>query len=228
MRFDVKRLRTRGEMDKQINGAIFPFWDKLTSERRAQMVDSLIVKKYSAHTQEAVEKFAGESPVWIVSQGKVRVFIESEEGQNYKLITLHQGESCGAFMALGHSRYYIKADIEADTQICIVKRMLSKELLLTEKSVQIFVTECNAFFCACMLDVIGDLVFSGLKDRLFRRLQEYMQEAKNGEINITHEELASELGTSREVISRILKNMAQDGSITLKRKKIILNHGKNT
>ena len=59
-----------------------------------------------------------------------------------------------------------------------------------------------------------------------RCLMEYGAEAENGEICVTHEELANNLGISREVVSRLLKDMAKEGHLSMQRKRIILNKDK--
>ena len=73
-----------------------------------------------------------------------------------------------------------------------------------------------------LLDVVNAVAFHKLDQRLFDYIQNKSQLSKNKTLSITHEQLAQELGTARVVISRLLKQMENEGIITLGRNKITL------
>tara|TARA_B110000211_G_C13930683_1_gene487025 strand:+ start:444 stop:758 length:315 start_codon:yes stop_codon:yes gene_type:complete len=74
-----------------------------------------------------------------------------------------------------------------------------------------------------MLKVIDSLAFMKMDERLFKHLQDKCMVIGSFELVINHRELALELNSSREVISRLLKKMEIEGKITLKRNLIVLN-----
>ena len=74
-----------------------------------------------------------------------------------------------------------------------------------------------------LLDVINAVSFKKLDDRIVTLLKRKASVYGSKEFSITHQQLAEELGTTREVVSRLLKQMEKQQLITLSRNKIILN-----
>jgi CRP/FNR family transcriptional regulator, anaerobic regulatory protein len=64
-----------------------------------------------------------------------------------------------------------------------------------------------------LMDTIDQLFFYRLDERLIFYLQEKSEKSKNSEISITHQQIANDLGTAREVVSRIMKKLEKDGII---------------
>ena len=121
---------------------------------------------------------------------------------------------------------YVKASIEKSVRIYVVEEELSRKLLRDNNYVRNAEAASNVMMFERLVNLAGDLAFSNLRERLMRCLMEYGAEAENGEICVTHEELANNLGTSREVVSRLLKDMAKEGHLSMQRKRIILNKDK--
>ena len=72
-----------------------------------------------------------------------------------------------------------------------------------------------------LMILLDSVIFKSVDDRLIHYLKD---KVVGGEVEITHQQLASELGTAREVISRLLKQMEKDNLISLERGKVkILN-----
>ena len=70
-----------------------------------------------------------------------------------------------------------------------------------------------------LLGIVDEVAFKNMDFRLIERLKE-KQKPNSQEIEITHQKLADELGTAREVVSRLLKKLENDGKIKLLRGKI--------
>lgn len=93
-----------------------------------------------------------------------------------------------------------------------------KELFFKEESFRYYVLELFASRLDSMANLIEDLRFKKIDERLLEWLE--LQEEKV--ITVTHDNLASHLGTSREIISRILKGFEEQGILKLSRGKIEL------
>lgn len=163
--------------------------------------------------------------VFIVVQGSVDMMLTNVEGRRVCFLKLGRGE--GNFLFQG---------IELSGDVCIE--------CVAEKGTELWFYPWNVEKCdehvvettfiqqheGCravvgrLLDLIADIAFFSLKERLIKQLKLYAQ-GGNGEIAITHETLASDLGSSREVISRLLKQLEDAGMIALGRKKIVLLEG---
>ncbi|MBK6378741.1 MAG: winged helix-turn-helix domain-containing protein [Chitinophagaceae bacterium] len=66
---------------------------------------------------------------------------------------------------------------------------------------------------ASLLDTINHLLYSRLDQRLYNYLQETARQKNSKIINIRHRQMAAELGTAREVISRVMKKLEQEGKV---------------
>lgn len=66
-----------------------------------------------------------------------------------------------------------------------------------------------------MVDTIRQLVFTNLESRLLEYLKEISQKQGNSRVHLRHREIAADLGTAREVISRLLKKLEKAGYITV-------------
>jgi CRP/FNR family transcriptional regulator len=73
-----------------------------------------------------------------------------------------------------------------------------------------------------VMSLVEEVAFKRMDQRLARRVHDLLSQdgAMRGSVEITHAELASDLGTAREVVSRLLKEFERLGAITLSRGKI--------
>ena len=72
------------------------------------------------------------------------------------------------------------------------------------------------------MSVVNEVAFKKMDDRILHYLKEKQKLSGSKEISITHQELSEELGTSRVVVSRLLKQMEGEGMVKLGRNKILL------
>jgi CRP/FNR family transcriptional regulator, anaerobic regulatory protein len=73
-----------------------------------------------------------------------------------------------------------------------------------------------------LLEVVNAVAFTKVDERLLQLLKKKAALSQNASINITHEQLANELGTARAVVSRLLKQSEQAGLLRLGRNRITL------
>ena len=160
----------------------------------------------------------------MVMKGRLRLFRTSEKGRELTLYRIGEGELCvlAAVCALGDTEYDFTIEAEKDTALAVLPPDVFKELLYRSDAFRTYVFNDLAFRLILSIDTIEMLIFMSIEERLI----EYLQRAANaaGEVRITHEQLAVELGSSREVITRQLQKMAERGTLALKRGKIVLKY----
>jgi CRP/FNR family transcriptional regulator, anaerobic regulatory protein len=160
----------------------------------------------------------------MVMKGKLRLFRVSEKGREMTLYRIGEGELCilAAVCALGDSEYDFTIEAEKDSELAVMPPDIFKELLYRSDAFRIHVFNALASRLVLSIDTIEMLIFMSIEERLI----EYLQRSANaaGEVKITHEQLAIELGSSREVITRQLQKMAEKGILALKRGKIVLRY----
>ncbi len=160
----------------------------------------------------------------MVMKGKLRLFRLSEKGREMTLYRIGEGELCilAAICALGDTEYDFTIEAEKDSVLAIIPPDTFKELLYRSDAFRIHVFNALASRLILSIETIEMLIFMSIEERLI----EYLQRSANaaGEVKITHEQLAIELGSSREVITRQLQKMEEKGILSLKRGKIVLKY----
>lgn len=160
----------------------------------------------------------------IVSKGVLKVTKMEEDGRELLLYYIKAGESCVmSFLGgLHNETSKVKAEVEEDAEIWLLP--MDKALQFSKDNPQwltyIFKLYHKRF--EELLNMVNDVAFKKVDERLWLLLLKKSEITKTNEITVTHEQLANELGTARVVVSRLLKQLEENGRILLKRNKICL------
>jgi CRP/FNR family transcriptional regulator len=157
----------------------------------------------------------------LVIKGSIKVLKTAESGREILLYRIGPGETCIIMLssALGNIPYPATAIVEQDAEVMMIPIELYKQWLQTNQSIQAFTYQSLALRLSSVMALIEEISFKRMDLRLIRFLLDHTSE-KQLKIYATHEEVASELGTAREVISRILKNLEGNDLLRLLRGKI--------
>jgi len=159
----------------------------------------------------------------LLVEGTIRATKNSPDGHEILLYRLHPGESCVITVValLGETPYPAQASAETDLLLYGVPRELFLELILKSPPFRVFVFDFLSQRMAHLMALIDDVAFRRVDQRLARSLLRYKQP-----LAVTHQMLADELGTTREVVSRTLEAFQESGILRLGRKRIeILDRG---
>lgn len=160
----------------------------------------------------------------IVSKGVLKVIRTEEDGREILLYYIKAGESCiMSFLGgMHHETSKVKAEVEEDAEI----------LFLPMDKVSLFIKEhpewLNYIFRLYhkrfeeLLEIVNAIAFKKVDERLMNLIQKKVDLTQNKTLSITHEQLANELGTNRVVVSRLLKQLEEEGRVKLGRNKILL------
>ncbi|NOT38348.1 MAG: Crp/Fnr family transcriptional regulator [Saprospiraceae bacterium] len=160
----------------------------------------------------------------IVTKGNIRVMRTDDNGKEILLYYIKPGESCiMSFLGGIHQdTSKVKAIAEEETEILFIP--IDKVNLLIREYPQwldyIFRLYHKRF--EELLDVVNAIAFKKLDERLLDFIHTKCKLTKSQTLNITHEQLANELGTARVVVSRLLKQLEDEGTVKLGRNKIML------
>ena len=160
----------------------------------------------------------------LVINGSIKILREDEEGNEIFLYYLEPGQACATSITccLSGQRSTIRAIAEDDTQYMGIPVQYSDEWMLKYKSWKNFVMNTYAERFEELLKAIDQLAFKKMDERLAKYLHDKADLHDSCEINISHQEIAYVLNTSREVISRLLKQLERISSIKLGRNRIII------
>lgn len=151
-----------------------------------------------------------------VLAGSIRVVKLAANGRELPLYKVLPGESCiiTSSCLLGHAEYNARGVTESDTTLALLPRALFDELL-RETSFRDFVFDLFAERMAELMQLIEEVAFRKLDQRLANLLL-----GKGRQLHTTHQHLADELGSVREMVSRLLKGFADQGLVRLGREQI--------
>lgn len=160
----------------------------------------------------------------LVIKGSIKILREDEEGNEIFLYYLEPGHACATSITccMSGQRSTIRAIAEDDVEFLGIPVHYSDEWMLKYKTWKNFVMNTYAERFEELLKAIDQLAFKKMDERLSKYLHDKAALHDNSEINISHQEIAYDLNTSREVISRLLKQLERLGSIKLGRNRIVI------
>ncbi|PHQ24237.1 Crp/Fnr family transcriptional regulator [Marinobacter guineae] len=155
----------------------------------------------------------------LVLNGTVKVQMTGVSGNSIVLYRMGSDDICtlsiGCLMT-GHG-YRAEAVVEEDAEAAMVPRGLFDRLMDQSASFRLGIMESYGRRLDDLMLLVEEVAFRRMDERLERWLE---VRAGQGAITITHQELAVELGTAREVISRLLKELERRGKLRLSRGRI--------
>jgi CRP/FNR family transcriptional regulator len=159
-----------------------------------------------------------------VLEGSLKVMREDAEGHELLLYYINPGETCAMSLTCcqGNSKSNVRAVAEEDTTFLSVPVNMLDQWTSDFRSFKSFVLLSYQRRFDELLRTIDGIAFQKLDNRLLNSLKSKASASGSKTITTTHQELASELNSSREVISRLLKSMEHEGLVILGRGKIEL------
>lgn len=151
--------------------------------------------------------------------GRSRVYKMSDSGREILLYRVAAGETCvlTTTCLLGRSHYPASTVVEEPIRDVIVPAQVFHQLMVESDVFRRFVMSNYGDLISNLIVLVDEVAFHGLDARLARQL---LEDVVDGNVDRTHQQLADELGTAREVISRQLKNFERMGLLSLGRGRI--------
>jgi CRP/FNR family transcriptional regulator, anaerobic regulatory protein len=160
----------------------------------------------------------------IVLEGSVKVSRLDEEGRELLLYYVNPNESCAMSLTCCMDRQTseIKAVTEIETDAILIPHKLMESWMDKYTSWKSFVMKTIRLRFNEMLHTIDQIAFQNLDTRLVQYLKEKSKINQSKLINLSHQQIADDLATSRVVISRLLKKLENDKKLLLYRHQIKL------
>ncbi len=159
----------------------------------------------------------------LVVKGLIRVS-RNEDDKELLLYYIHPGEMCiMSFTACcSNSASMIEAVTLEQTEILLIPSLKLREWITNYPTFNFYVYEMFNKRYLDLIDTINQLIFNRLDERLFNYLKEKAHLTGNSNISITHQQIATDMGTAREVISRLLKKLELENKILTSRNQVII------
>ena len=158
----------------------------------------------------------------LVTKGIIKVFREDDEGNEIFMYNLHPGEACAISMTCAARQIasQIMAKALIDTEVIAIPAELMDEWGSKYKSWYQFVLETYRSRFEELLDTLDQIAFRNLDERLLWYLKQHQKSLKTNVLKASFTEIAHELNSSREVISRLIKKLAEKGHIKMHKTQI--------
>lgn len=159
-----------------------------------------------------------------VLKGSLRLFRISESGREMTLYNVKPGQACimAAICVMGHLDYDFTVEAQNECEVAVVSPDIFRLLMNESEPFKEYMFQMMAERLLASINKIESVNFVSIEQRLKSYLQQHAGD--DGVLNVTHEKIAIDLGSSREVISRNLKKLSSEGEIRQKRGSIkILN-----
>jgi CRP/FNR family transcriptional regulator len=160
----------------------------------------------------------------LILKGQIKIYREGENGGEFLMYYLQPGQACAVSMicATKSQTSMIMAKVVEDVDLIMIPLTLMEKWMMEYHSWYEFVIFTYRTRFEEVLEVIDNIAFRAMDERLEFYLKRHSDACSCKDLKLSHQDIATELNTSREVISRLLKKMEQRGMVKLHRNHIEL------
>lgn len=158
----------------------------------------------------------------IIVKGSIKILRPDADGKEVFLYYLNPGETCALSLTCCNANLpsEIRAVAEEDTTLISIPLKAHNDWTRLFSQWKEFVALTYQKRFQEMLRAIDDIAFKNMDERLLSYLRTKVSQLKKTTLNVTHQDIANELGTSREVISRLLKKLEKADVVRLGRHQV--------
>lgn len=158
----------------------------------------------------------------LILEGRARIYELGESGREITLYRIGAGECCilTASCIMSRRHFPAIAVCEADLDVLLIPARQAEDFMQRYPAWRRFIWRLLADRLSGVLMLLEEVTFRRLDERLMHYLLSQRRQQEHAELLLTHQAIADDLGTSREVISRLLKDMQQRGMLTLARGRV--------
>lgn len=210
-------------MDTTIEQVIEEYFPQFEGALKEEIIKWGYLKKFDPNVQ-IMDVGQTISNIPLIYEGNVKIFREDEDGNELFLYYLESGESCAISMVCsGRERISKIKAVAIETSYAIMIPLEYMDAWMQQyKSWYYFVLETYQHRMDELLYSIDNIAFKKMDERLLAYLRKNAEAQNSWELNTNHQTIATELNSSREVISRLLKKLEQRGAIKVSRNKITI------
>jgi CRP/FNR family transcriptional regulator len=200
--------------------SVFPVFKNNSDGLAGDILSCSIYKEFSESTTFYSEGDAC-TGIGLILSGEVRVYKVGEGGREITLYEIVPGETCilnvSCILSRGH--YPANAVAVTEGEVLFIPEKEFRLLFSEHESLRNFIFSLFSQRFVEIMELIEEVAFG----KMDKRLSEYLiEKSENSILNNTHQQIANDLGTSREVISRLLKDLEKRNKVVLARHKIHL------
>lgn len=199
-----------------------PFWKLLTAQQKKQIEEHCVCQSYKKG-EIIYNSLKDSRGIKVVKNGRIRISIPVSRGE---LLIQRLGAEghciLGVFPQLTALSWDVHMEAETDSEVLSVPESIYNEISGSNPAVSEFNHKMMIMRISEIIHFLSEMTASTVEQRLAFFLLCMEDQLKKKEIDLTHEMIAKDLCTAREVVSRLLKKMEHNGYVKLGRGYIIL------
>lgn len=196
----------------------FPIWNKLNQEQQRRIRNSLMERTVEKGTiiHNGNMDCTG---LILVKSGQLRAYILSDEGREITIYRLFDRDMClfSASCIMRSIQFEITIEAEKKTELWVIPSEIYKSIMEESAPVANYTNELMASRFSDVMWLIEQIMWNSLNKRVATFLLEECAIENSNELKITHEVIANHLGSHREVITRMLRYLQNEGMVKLSR-----------
>ena len=205
----------------------FPIWNKLTADQQARLRSVTDLQKIPKGTvvHDGSPECKG---MVLVKSGQLRAYLLSDEGREVTICRFFEMDIClfSASCVMPNMMFDVFIEAEKDTEIwvipaCLYQNLMDESLPLSNYSHALITNHFSE-----VMWLMEQIMWKSFDKRLAGFLVEEARIEETDSLKITHEKIASHLGTAREVVTRMLRYFQSDGMVKLTRGTVELTNKK--
>jgi len=205
-----------------------PLFERLTPEQVKQIENASLAKKFSKGNMIYMPHDASES-VFLLTSGRIKLYHVTQEGKQALLALIEPGEIFGELAVFEEDGREEFAEAMAESTLIKIPREEMQQLMEAHAPVALGVTKLMGFRRRRIERRLKSLLFRSNRDRLVHLLLElaekYGRESEDGvllTIKLSHQELASIIGSTRETVTVVLGELQQQDLIAIQRRQVLI------
>ncbi len=208
-------------MEESRLAAAYPFWERLTEEEKAALLRGCVEISYPKGTHVHRSDMLCKGAIFVLS-GTLRAYIVSEEGREVTLFRIHANETCvlSASCLLDSIQFDILIEAVEAVQAIVIPAGLLQPVMEQNPYVGLYLYRQATERFSDVMWMMQQILFMGVDRRVAIFLWDQLARQGRTTLHMTQDEIARNIGSAREVVSKVLKYLSEEGIVALHRGKV--------
>lgn len=202
---------------------LFPFWSHLTQNEKDNITQSIYTETYEKGTlmHRSEENCKG---LMAVRSGQLRTYILSDEGREVTLFRVYANDVCvlSASCLMDSIEFDVLIEATDRTEVLVIPSLCLNQIIKSNPYVELYLYKSATEKFSEVMWTMQQILFQKIDQRVARFLWDESMRNHHDELQMTHDEIAKYIGSAREVVTKVLKYLAEHQAVELRRGKIII------
>ncbi|MCI8409440.1 MAG: Crp/Fnr family transcriptional regulator [Lachnospiraceae bacterium] len=208
-------------MNSKILSNAYPFWNRLSEKEKNEIIKECVEVTYEKGMNVYRSEMECRGAILLLS-GVLRIYIISEEGREVTLFRIHKGENCvlSASCLLESIQFDILIEATEKAEAIVIPTHILHPIMEHNPYVGLYMYKQATERFSDVMWTMQQILFMSADKRVAIFLWDEIAHQKQLTLKITHEEIAKNIGSAREVVTKVLKYFSKEGVVSLGRGKV--------